>query len=228
MNPPSRRMPARNRGPSRRHGGSTRFQCRTPAWSNDSSDAAPLDRADMPQHCLFGDLPSVSFLSALAVAEVAAQSHWRFPLGSQRCRQNLRLYCPPHNCAPVSTSISSAQISRLSPRCITLPVSTARTSSSRPTFLGSLSRPLNRKTVLRAITRNFGRLARTLIRVPVIPSLRYSFSGSLLEFSNGKTASESMILEILGRRTGAPPKDVWPDCNSCFSRCKSFLNSTAL
>ena len=37
----------------------------------------------------------------------------------------------------------------------------------------------------------------------MIPSLRYSCSGSPLAFSKGKTASESMILETRGGRIAA-------------------------
>ena len=48
---------------------------------------------------------------------------------------------------------------------------------------------LKRNTVLCAITRSFGTVARILIRLPVIPSLRYSCSGSRLAFSKGKTAA---------------------------------------
>src|SRR6476646_3069917 len=68
-------------------------------------------------------------------------------------------------------------------------------------------RPLYRDTVLCAITRSFGIFARILMRLPVIPSLRYSCSGSPLALPKGKTARESRILETRwGRRPAVSPE----------------------
>src|SRR5208283_4637550 len=52
------------------------------------------------------------------------------------------------------------------------------------------------------MTRSFGIDASILIRLPVIPSLRYSNSGSPVAFSSGKTARESIFL---GTRCGWGP-----------------------
>ena len=111
---------------------------------------------------------------------------------------DLRSYCAPHNREPVGTSTSSAPIRNEPPLCITRPVRTARTFRSRPVACGSMAWPLNRNTVLCAMTRSFGTVARILMRLAVMPSLRYSCSGSRLALSKGKTARESMVFE--GRR----------------------------
>src|SRR6266436_5803735 len=68
----------------------------------------------------------------------------------------------------------------------------ALTPMSWPHFCGSVGCPLYRKTVLRAVTERLGNCERLLIRLSVIPSLRYSVLGSLLAFEKGKTAIESI------------------------------------
>ena len=93
------------------------------------------------------------------------------------------------------------------------------------------------------------------MRLPVMPSLRYSCSGSPLVFSKGKTASESMILEtrcgriadvcteevrvlclpVEDKRFAAgirpmlfhSPQVLRPDSVSRFSRCSSVRMSAA-
>ena len=81
----------------------------------------------------------------------------------------------------------------VSPCCVIRPISTAPTCSSLPIFCGSSSLPLNRKTVLRAITFVSGSRERELIRLSVRPSLRYSLLASAVEFTNGSTAIESIL-----------------------------------
>src|ERR1700693_2345907 len=70
----------------------------------------------------------------------------------------------------------------------------ALTPISCPNFCGSVGCPLYRKTVLRAVTERLGNCERLLIRLSVIPSLRYSVLESLLAFEKGKTAIESIRL----------------------------------
>ena len=55
------------------------------------------------------------------------------------------------------------------------------------------------------------------MRLPAIPSLRYSCSGSRLAFSKGKTARESIIFETRwARRT--------PDCDGGFRDAESEVD----
>jgi hypothetical protein len=53
----------------------------------------------------------------------------------------LRSNCELHNCVPVATSTNSVPMRNEPPLCIILPVSTARTLSSRPTACGSTAGP---------------------------------------------------------------------------------------
>jgi hypothetical protein len=55
---------------------------------------------------------------------------------------------------------------------------------------------LYRNTLLRGTTRSVGIWDRLLIRLSVMPSLRYSSSGLPLALPNGITASESIAAEL--------------------------------
>ncbi len=83
------------------------------------------------------------------------------------------------------------------------PNSTASTFSLRPTVLGSKFLSLYRKTVLLAITRTAERRETWLMMLSVIPSARYSVSGSASVFPKGRTASDSTIRR--GAEIPAPP-----------------------
>src|SRR5438445_6458449 len=77
-----------------------------------------------------------------------------------------------------------------SPCCVTRPISTAPTCVVCPIFCGSSWLPLNRNTVLRAITLKFGSCESVPIKLSVNPSLRYSLFGSAVAFTKGSTASD--------------------------------------
>src|SRR5215472_4195123 len=101
------------------------------------------------------------------------------------------------------------------------------------------------------MTLSFGSVARLLIRLPVMPSLRYSWSGSPLTFLKGRTAIESMTLEILRVREevvvdepgkflvvdeerpvdpgidSGSRRAILPESESRLSRCKSARMSAA-
>src|SRR5262245_47601713 len=74
----------------------------------------------------------------------------------------------------------------------TLPSSTYRTPSSRPTCLTSTARFLYVKLELRAITNNHRSRQRALVMSSTIPSAKYSCSRSPLMFWNGKIAIEGL------------------------------------
>src|SRR5450631_1598734 len=76
------------------------------------------------------------------------------------------------------------------------PIKTTPTRSCCPIFWGSSSFPLNRKTVLRAITLRSGTCDRVPIRLSVRPSLRYSLFASAVAFTKGKTAMDSIFLVL--------------------------------
>ena len=78
----------------------------------------------------------------------------------------------------------------MSPRRAMRPVSSVFTSSSAPAASGSRSRPFSLNTVLRGTTRSFGIAARLLIRLSVIPSLKYAASAESSSVVNGSTASD--------------------------------------
>ena len=82
------------------------------------------------------------------------------------------------------------------------PIRTALTCSCCPIFWGSSSFPLKRKTVLRAITLRSGTCDSVLIRLSVRPSLRYSLFASVVAFTKGSTASESIF--FAGRIAAQP------------------------
>ncbi len=64
-------------------------------------------------------------------------------------------------------------------------------------YCGSISFPLYRNTVLRAITRSFGICETLLMILSVMPSPRYSLFASPLALANGRTASELIAFRRL-------------------------------
>ena len=75
----------------------------------------------------------------------------------------------------------------------TEPSTTASTFNSRAIWGSGLRVPLYCMTEVREITRSALILDRLVISASVIPSAKYSCSGSPDRFSNGRTASELMI-----------------------------------
>ena len=82
---------------------------------------------------------------------------------------------------------------RLSPERRTDPSSTSDASSSAPIARTSCAFPLSANTDVRDATRRPSTLASAWINSSVIPSLRYSLSGSGLEFTNGRTAMVRVV-----------------------------------
>jgi hypothetical protein len=72
----------------------------------------------------------------------------------------------------------------------TLPVSTEPTPSFSPTWAISTSLPLNAKQEVREATWSPGTLESAPMISSVIPSLKYSFSGSALMLASGSTATD--------------------------------------
>ena len=81
-------------------------------------------------------------------------------------------------------------MARLAPRWARLPRRSASTPSVRPISDGPSFLPLKANADVREMTRSPGRLESLLMRLSEIPSLRYSFPGSPVAFSNGSTATE--------------------------------------
>ena len=77
-----------------------------------------------------------------------------------------------------------------SPRCVTLPVTTAPTPRARPAVRASRVRSNCTALVARAITVNEGTRDIWSIRLSVSPLPRYSLSESVVPFWNGRTASD--------------------------------------
>src|ERR1039457_3499202 len=73
----------------------------------------------------------------------------------------------------------------------TEPNTTQPTCSSRPALSGSTFALSYRYTEPRALTRSVGIRERSLMSDSVMPSVRYSISGSCIRFSKGSTATES-------------------------------------
>ena len=82
------------------------------------------------------------------------------------------------------------------PTLRTLPSSTELTPSFSPICRTSTSLPLKAKEEVREATWMPGTLARALMISSVMPSLKYSFSGSALMLASGRTA---MALRAAGR-----------------------------
>ena len=116
----------------------------------------------------------------------------------------LRWYCSPQSCSMRIASTSSVLMTRVSPISLIRPVTKARTPSSAAIVRRSRSRSLYANAIPRGTTRRSGNLERLLIRPTVIPSLRYSPSGSSLPFSNGSTAIESIGASLERSSNTAP------------------------
>src|SRR6202040_765609 len=70
---------------------------------------------------------------------------------------------------------------------------------------------------------SFGTVARILMRLAVMPSLRYSYSGSRLALSKGKTASESMVFDTRRARSARVSSvDVCDLCSPVEDREPAF------
>src|SRR5215472_15029500 len=91
-------------------------------------------------------------------------------------------------CPPVAPSISCAVIRTLPPALRTLPSTTWLTLSWRATCGTSTCLPLNMKAVLRAATQSADTLDRSVMMSSLIPSEKYSCSGSPLMLANGRPA----------------------------------------
>ena len=102
----------------------------------------------------------------------------------------LLLYSAPQSCDPSATLISSVLITNRSSRLTSRPIRTAPTFRLRPASTGSRFDPLKRNAALRDMTRRLGNCERLLMMLSVMPSDRYSASGSLLSFTNGRMATE--------------------------------------
>src|SRR5439155_12332499 len=84
-------------------------------------------------------------------------------------------------------------------------VSMVATPSALPIDFKSWLRPLNRNTELWAGTESRGNRERLSIRLSVIPSARYSVSGSWLELMNGRIAIDSLVLlRVVNNAKDAP------------------------
>ena len=89
------------------------------------------------------------------------------------------------------------------PALRTLPSSTAPTFSVRPISRTSSCFPLKTKDDVRAVTIRSSNLTRALRISSVIPSVKYSFSGSELMLTKGSTAMDFLVpLPLDNRSTG--------------------------
>ena len=92
------------------------------------------------------------------------------------------------------------------PALRTLPSSTWLTSSSRATLGRSTFWPLNRKLLLREMTKRAETLERSVMISSLMPSEKYSCSGSPLILAKGETQMESLRVAAgggLNRRSAA-------------------------
>src|SRR6267143_1636340 len=111
--------------------------------------------------------------------------------------------------------MSCAITRRRLPALRTLPSSTVLTLSCSPTRRMSWFLPLNANADVRAATRNAWILVSALMISSAMPSVKYSFSGSALMFTNGSTAID---LVWAAAWAGA--------CNACDS-CAAVLKRSA-
>src|SRR3989442_890334 len=91
----------------------------------------------------------------------------------------------------------------------TLPSSTVATLSWRPSIRTSCSLRLRANVVVRDATRSPSTRASAVISSSVIPSLKYSFSGSALRFTNGSTAIDFLAGAPGGAAGGCPAGSGW-------------------
>ena len=119
---------------------------------------------------------------------------------------------------------------RLSPERRSVPSRTSEASRSAPIARTSCAFPLSANTDVRDATRSPSTFASALISSSVIPSLRYSLSGSGLALTNGRTAIVRVVMAN-GRfgsdlaRVSAPQKSMI-DANRCDGSFASAFSST--
>ena len=89
------------------------------------------------------------------------------------------------------------------PALRTLPSSTWLTLSSRATFGTSTCLPLNMKALLRETTDSAETLLRSVMMSSVMPSLKYSCSGSPLMLAKGSTQMATCVATCVATRAGA-------------------------
>jgi hypothetical protein len=112
---------------------------------------------------------------------------------------------------PSDELTSCAETRTRSPARLTLPSSTAPTLSRCPTSRASTSFPLNVNADPRETTRRPSTRPSAVISSSVMPSLKYSFSGSALTLTNGSTT-------IVVRRAAAGSAGASVPCDSLCSR----------
>ena len=117
---------------------------------------------------------------------------------------SVRSYRSDHNARPSSAAASWAVMRSRSPDFRTVPSSTAETPSSAPMARISCGFPFRAKADVREAMRKPSTFVRALISSSLMPSLRYSFSGSALAFTNGSTAME----RVLATSDGTAPSRV--------------------
>src|SRR6185312_3411950 len=113
-----------------------------------------------------------------------------------------RLLAPSINCALIRTR---------PPALRTLPSSTCVTLSSRATFGTSTCLPLYRNEPLRDTTSSADTLLRSVMMSSLMPSLKYSCSGSPLMLTNGNTQIE--------KHAGSLPDAGGPEALAAFAAC---------
>jgi len=121
--------------------------------------------------------------------------------------------------------MSCAVIRTRFPTLRTLPSSTELTPSFSPISRMSTSFPLKVKEEVREATWMPGTLASALMISSVMPSLKYSFSGSALRLASGSTAMALRAGEAGGVRTATVP---CPDEPMPFSWRRASTNAPAV
>src|SRR5258705_7297502 len=115
--------------------------------------------------------------------------------------------------------MSCAITRRRLPALRTLPSSTVLTLSCSPTRRMSWFLPLNANADVRAATRNAWILVSALMISSAMPSVKYSFSGSALMFTNGSTAIDLVLAAAWAGACSA--------CESCAAVGKRSAGSFA-
>src|SRR5438309_1812260 len=120
---------------------------------------------------------------------------------------SVRSYRSDQSNWPSSVDVSWAEIRRRSPARRTVPSSTQAAPSSAPMARTSCGLPLSANTDVREATRSPSTPARAAISSSVMPSLRYSFSGSGLALTNGSTAMQRTPAEAITPDPGERARD---------------------
>src|SRR5207245_479443 len=123
----------------------------------------------------------------------------------------VRSYRSDQSSWPSSVDVSWAEIRRRSPARRTVPSSTQAAPSRAPMARTSCGFPLSANTDVRDATRSPSTPARAAISSSVMPSLRYSFSGSGLALANGRTAMQRTAAEAVSPDPAAAPSPLRPD-----------------